>query len=232
MKVLCTICARGGSKGVKNKNSKLLLGKPLIAYSIDQALESNLFDQVVVSTDDENIAFIAKEYGASSWFTRPEELSSDITPKIPVIRHALLESETYFDQTFDVIVDLDATSPLRNKSDILESYKKFKNDKSDILITGTPSRKNPYFNMVELINSTPRLIKKISQNTVTRRQDAPRTYDMNASIYIWRRQALIDKDTVFTEKTSLYVMPEERSIDIDTETDWAYVEWLMSHERS
>ena len=96
MKVLCTICAREGSKGVPNKNIKAILGKPLIAFSIQQALESNLFDKIVVSTDSDEIGKIDKKYGAESWFSRPAELSSDDSPKIPVIQHALEESEKKF----------------------------------------------------------------------------------------------------------------------------------------
>ena len=96
MKVLCSICAREGSKGVPNKNIKEIAGKPLIAFSIQQALESNLFDKIVVSTDSAEIGKIANKYGAESWFSRPAELSRDDAPKIPVIQHALEESEKKF----------------------------------------------------------------------------------------------------------------------------------------
>ena len=122
MKILCTICARQGSKGVPNKNVKEILGKPLIAFSIQQALESNLFDKIVVSTDSAEIREIANKYGAESWFSRPAELSRDDSPKIPVIQHALEESEKKFSCKFDHIIDLDATSPLRNVEDIREAY--------------------------------------------------------------------------------------------------------------
>ena len=101
MKVLCTICARKGSKGVTNKNVKEILGKPLIAFSIQQALESCLFDKIVVSTDSAEIREIAKKYGAESWFYRPAELSRDDSPKIPAIQHALEESEKKFNFMLD-----------------------------------------------------------------------------------------------------------------------------------
>lgn len=125
MKVLCSICARKGSKGLPNKNVKEIVGKPLIAFSIQQASESNLFDKIVVSTDSAEIRQIAKQYGAESQFSRPAELSRDDSPKIPVIKHALEESEKKFDCKFDHIIDLDATSPLRNVEDIRKAYKIF-----------------------------------------------------------------------------------------------------------
>ena len=150
MKVLCTICAREGSKGVPNKNIKEIAGKPLIAFSIQQALESNLFDKIVVSTDSDEIRKIAKKYGAESWFSRPAELSRDDSPKIPVIKHVLEESEKKFNCKFGHIIDLDITAPLRNVEDIRKAYKIFLKDGFDNLITGTRSRKNPYFNMIEI----------------------------------------------------------------------------------
>ena len=225
MKNLCTIGMRGGSKGVPNKNLKELHGKPLMAYTIDQALKSKLFEHVVVSTDSKEIAETAKLYGAESWFLRPSELASDKAPKIPVIRHAFLESEKYYEHEFDILVDLDVTSPLRNVVDINGAYEQFIKEDAEILITASHCRKNPYFNMVEKVNGRVRKVKEL-EPPPTRRQDAPRVYDMNASIYIWKRQALLESDILFTEKTSLYIMPEERSVDIDTQLDWDFVEFI------
>ena len=224
-KVLCTICMRGGSKGVPSKNLRKLHSKPLMAYTIEHALETGLFEHVVVSTDSNEIADKAKEYGAEAWFLRPAELATDEAPKIPVIRHAFLESEKYFKQKFDVLVDLDATSPLRNVADINGAYEQFVEEDADILITASPCRKNPYFNMVEKANGRVQKVKEL-KTPIIRRQDAPQVYDMNASIYIWKRQALLESDSLFTDKTSLYVMPEERSVDIDTNLDWQFVEFI------
>ena len=123
-------------------------------------------------------------------------------------------------------MDLDATSPLRNVEDISGAYKQFKDEDADILITASPARKNPYFNMVEKMNDRIQEVKKL-ETPPTRRQDAPQVYDMNASIYIWKRQALLENDTMFRDRTSLYVMPEERSVDIDTELDWDFVEFMI-----
>ena len=226
MKVLCTICARKGSKGVPNKNVKEIVGKPLIAFSIQQALESNLFDKIVVSTDSDEIRKIAKQYGAESWFSRPAELSKDDSPKIPVIKHALEESEKKFNCKFDHIIDLDSTAPLRNVEDIRKAYKIFLQDSFDNLITGTRSRKNPYFNMIEIKNGEIELSKKL-KNTPVGRQLAPQVFDMNASIYIWSREFLIKEDRLFSGKLGFYEMPEDRSIDIDSPLDWEIVKMLM-----
>lgn len=226
MKNLCTIGMRGGSKGVPNKNLRELHGKPLMGYTIEQALESELFEHVVVSTDSEKIVETAKAYGAETWFLRPTELATDEAAKIPAIRHAFLESEKHYGHQFDVLIDLDVTSPLRLVDDITKAYEQFMDEGADILITASPARKNPYFNMVERINGRIQLVKKINK-TVVRRQDVPPVYDMNASIYIWKRQTLLNKNTLFTNKTSLYVMPEERSVDIDTELDWSFVNYMI-----
>jgi CMP-N,N'-diacetyllegionaminic acid synthase len=224
---LCTIGMRGGSKGVLNKNVRELNGKPLMAYTIDQAKESGLFEHIVVSTDSEEIAETAQNLGAEAWFLRPPEMATDEAPKLPVIRHAFLESESHYGKQFDVLVDLDVTSPLRLVEDIKNAYDQFRDEDADILITASPARKNPYFNMVEKVNGSVKIVKELDKSPV-RRQDAPQVYDANASIYIWKREALLDNDTLITEKTSLYVMPEERSVDIDTALDWDFVEFILS----
>ena len=226
MKILCTICARAGSKGVKSKNLKMLLGRPLISYTIEQALNSKLFELVVVSTDSKRIAKLAKKQGVECWFLRPKYLAKDSSPKLPVIKHALEKAEKRYSTRFETIIDLDPTSPLRSNKDIKKSLKIFRNKGFKNLITGSPSRRNPYFNMVEIVNGSAKLSKK-SKITPTRRQRAPKVYDMNASIYIWNRKTLVDYDTIFTGNTGFYEMPEERSYDIDSKLDWKIVEMLM-----
>jgi len=225
--VLCTICARGGSKGVKNKNIRILAGKPLIAHTIEQAKESGVCDAIVVSTDSDKIMEVAKKYGGDVFFKRPAELSTDTAPKLPVIRHALIESEKHYGTKFDVIIDLDATSPLRNTEDIIKALELFFSGDYDNLITATPARRSPYFNLVELTEDGRVVLSKPPQKPIVRRQDSPPCFDMNASIYIWKRGVLLEKNTVFLEKTALYVMPPERSIDIDSELDFEIVDFLM-----
>jgi CMP-N,N'-diacetyllegionaminic acid synthase len=226
--ILCTICARSGSQGIKNKNIKLLNGKPLIAYTIKQALESGLFEHVVISTDSEDIASIAQNYGADVFFKRDKVLSTNKAGKLEVIKDAFMKSEIHYATQFDYLVDLDATSPLRSVEDICSAFKKFIDNNNSNLVTAMPSRRNPYFNLIEIAaNGKIKLSKNLNDEKILRRQDAPKCYDMNASIYIWRRDTILTKDTLFLEETGLYVMPEERSIDIDTQLDFEFVEYLM-----
>ena len=225
--VLCTICARGGSKGVKNKNIKTINGKPLIAYTIEQAIASKLFEHVVISTDSDAIANIAKEYGAEVFFKRSEEMASDTAGKLDVIKDAFIRSEKHYKKQYDYLIDLDATAPLRSVQDIQDSFKQFLLNNNDNLITAMPGRRSPYFNLVEVnTNGKVNLSKKLD-SSILRRQDAPKSYDMNASIYIWKRDVILNESSIFLENTGLYVMPEERSIDIDTELDYKFVEFLM-----
>jgi len=226
---ICTICMRSGSKGIPGKNQKLLNGKPLLSYTIEQAIESEIFEHVVVSTDSEEIFNLSKKYGADAWFLRPKDLATDESAKLPVVRHALLESEKHYEKKFDYLVDLDATSPLREISDIQNACNQFIDEDADNLITASPSRKNPYFNMVEKVDGRIKKVKELNPPPV-RRQDAPSVYDMNASIYIWKRDVLLESDTLFMKKTSLYVMPEDRSVDIDSEIDWKFVEFISGRD--
>jgi len=226
MKILCTICARGGSKGVKNKNIKNLNGKPLISYTIEQAKKSGLFEHIVLSSDSDDIIEIAGNYGAEVFFKRDSKLADDKAGKLDVIKDALIKSEKYYNEKFDVVIDLDVTSPLREVRDIKKAYELFITKRYDNLFSVMPSRRSPYFNMVELADGKVKLIKELP-NKVLRRQDAPKTYDMNASIYIWKREVLLKNDTVFLDNTGIYVMPEERSIDIDSELDFEFVEFLI-----
>lgn len=226
MNKLCTICARGGSVGVKNKNIKLLQGKPLIAHSILQAKQSQLFDKIAVSSDSQAILDIASEYGADLLIERPHELASNDAAKIPAIQHAVNSAEAYYNKKFTVIVDLDATSPLRTVSDIQSAVDLLKQNKN--VITAMKARRSPYFNLIELDqDKIPCLSKKIN-HSIVRRQDSPECFDMNASIYVWERDYLLADGHIFTANTALYVMPEERSIDIDSELDFEIVAYLAS----
>lgn len=224
---LCTICARAGSKGVKNKNIRDLLGKPLIAYSILQARETRLFDFVVVSSDSKEILETAKRYGADFLIERPAELATDEAPKLPVIQHCVLETEKITGKIFSVIVDLDATSPLRLSEDIRAAVKLLEDRAVSNVITGTPAHRSPYFNLVELGENGVAALSKPLAKPIVRRQDAPKCFDMNASIYVWKRDALLENTVLFKQDTLLYVMPQERSVDIDSEIDFQIVELLM-----
>ena len=227
MKILCTICARAGSKGVTNKNLRPINSKPLIVYSIEQALATKLFDQIVVSSDSDEIRNVALANGATHAVERPFELASDTAPKLPAIRHCVESAEKKFGK-FEVIVDLDATAPLRNPEDILGALELLRTTNSDNVITGTPAHRSPYFNLVETNEQGIVHLSKQPRAAVDRRQDSPECFDMNASIYVWRRHALFENETLFTKSTRLFVMPRERSIDIDSQADFDMVEWLMT----
>ena len=229
-RVLCTICARGGSKGVKNKNIRELVGKPMIAHTVLQAKECGLFEHVVISTDSDAIAQAAKEFGAEVFFKRDASMASDTAGKLDVIKDAFLRSEAYYGETFDYLIDLDATAPLRDTQDIINAFEQFLKDDNDNLITAMPSRRSPYFNLVEVDKGGKVALSKTLTGSVTRRQDAPKSYDMNASIYIWKRDILLNKESIFLDKTGLYVMPEERSFDVDCELDFKIVELLMEEK--
>ncbi len=227
MTTICTICARGNSKGLPGKNSKSLLGKPLISYTIEQALTSGLFTKVFVSTDSNEIAEIAKASGATVPFIRPSELAQDETPKMDAINH-LVNFVEKRGEIFDTIVDLDPTSPLRNIDDIKNALDCLK-DGVDAVITAYKSNKNPYFNMVEVDLNGHAILSKKSTSEFFSRQSCTPVYAMNASIYVWRKEALT-KGLWDNKKIHLYAMPMERSIDIDTPLDWKLVELLMAEK--
>ena len=226
MRVLCTICMRGGSKGIKNKNLLKINNKYLIEYSINSAKKSNLFDEIVFSTDSKKIYKVGNSLGAKSWFLRSKKLSSSKSAKIPVIRDLFIKSEKYFNKNFDYIIDLDVTSPLRTSNDIKNAFNLFIKKKANNLISVTKAKKNPYFNMIEFNNNLLTISKKLNKKII-RRQDAPLVFEANASIYIWNRKTLLNNDILITNKTIHYEMPYERSIDIDSEIDYKIVKALI-----
>lgn len=229
-KILLTIAARGGSKGVKNKNIRPLCGLPLIAYTIRQARQWGRADRVICSTDSPEIARVAKEYGAEVPFMRPAELADDLTGKPEVIRHALGEMEKISGEKYEVIVDLDVTAPIRKIEDIEGSYRMFLKRRPKSVFSVTPCRRNPYFNMVEIgSDGWAELVKKPGA-PLKRRQDAPRVFDANASIYFYDREFLLDSNmqSVLSDRTSVYIMDEWSAFDIDNESDFQFVEFLVS----
>jgi CMP-N,N'-diacetyllegionaminic acid synthase len=227
MTTICTICARGGSVGVPRKNIRQLFGLPLIAHTIRQAQACRLIDAVYVSTDDDQIADVAREYGAIVPYKRPAELATSAAGKLPVIAH-LVDHLVQTGVDVTRIVDLDPTSPLRTVEDI-EAAVRMLDDQTDVVITAYPSDKNPYFNMVERqADGNVRLVKPMADG-VASRQAAPKVFSMNASIYVWHASTL--QSGLWNGRTRLYEMPRERSIDIDSEIDFKLVEMLMAEAR-
>ncbi len=227
--ILCTICARAGSKGVKNKNIRNLSGRPLISYTIAQALAWGKAKKVVVSTDSAAIARIAVQYGASVPFMRPGRLATDAAPKLVSIRHALLESERIFKDRYDIVVDLDASAPIRSVKDIDNCLNIFLRKKADTLFSVVRSHRNPYFNMVEEKADGFVKLSKNAPSDIAGRQHAPPVFDMNASIYFYSREFILDPKnlTPFSKKTAVYLMPELSRYDIDTEADFMFIEFLI-----
>lgn len=224
--ILCTICARKGSKGLKNKNILKLLGKPLIFHTISQAKKIKLISKIVISTNSKKILNLAKNK-VDFCIRRPEKLSNDRSSKIDAIKHALLASEKNFKINFDFIIDLDVTSPLRKKRDIINALNTLLKKKSGNLVSGHDSRRNPYFNQVMYKKNNLKIVCE-PKRKINRRQDAPTIFDLNASIYIWQRQDLINSKKLINKQTIFFKMPYERSIDIDDKLDFLIVEHILS----
>lgn len=221
---IITICARGGSTGVPGKNIRELCGKPLIGWTIEQAFASKITDQVFVSTDSEDIADVARSFGAQVPFMRPAELATATAGKLPVIQH-LVEWVEARHGAINAIVDLDPTSPLRDVADIQTSFDLLDAD-TDAVITGYEADKNPYFNMVELKTNGFYERVCLPGKEVLGRQSAPKVFAMNASIYVWHRASL-SSSLWDSPRIRLHVMPRERSVDIDHEIDFEMVALLM-----
>ena len=223
MKII-SICARGGSTGVPGKNIRPLCGKPLIAWTIEQALASGLADRVFVSTDSPAIADVARAFGAQVPFLRPAELATATAGKLPVILHLVEWIEANVGPVTRIL-DLDPTSPLRDLADI-HACDALLDDDAGLVITGYESDKNPYFNMVE--RKPDGSIERVClpPTEVLGRQAAPKVYAMNGSVYAWHRHSL--KPSLWAAgRIRLHTMPRERSIDIDHEVDFDMVELLM-----
>lgn len=218
---LATICARGGSKGLPGKNIKPLLGEPLITWSIMHAKQSGLFDYIAVSSDSDAILEVC--HGVIP-IRRPAHLATDSCGKLAVIEDAVAMVESLLGFQFDTIVDLDVTSPLRIAADIIAAVDLQKQTGCSNVITGTPAHRSPYFNLVEVKDGIAALSKP---STIERRQDSPECFDMNASVYIWNRDKFMDDPKLFYDDTQLYIMPRERSVDIDDQLDFDVCEMIM-----
>ena len=225
--VLGLIPARGGSKSIKKKNIRHLLGKPLISYTIECALACSFIDKAVVSTDDPEIADISKESGAEVPFIRPPELAMDDTPMLPVMQHAIETVEAIYREKVNILILLDPTSPLRRVKDIEEALSLFHHDDAcQAVVSGCKAHRSPYFNMVRLEDGFVQILIHTDKD-IGRRQDCPSAYDLDTTVWIYSREAIMDIRKRIPPRTRLYIVPEERSIHIDTELDFMIVEFLM-----
>lgn len=227
---IAVIPARGGSKGIPRKNIAMVAQKPLIAWTIQAAQSSQYLSQIIVSTEDEEIARVAQQWGAKVPFLRPPELSRDDTPSIDPILHAVswLEKQENCSPTY--IMLLQPTSPLRTAYDIDTAIEIAYQQQVDSVVSVTPSHHHPYW--CKRVTETGKLTDFLNlEKAYTRRQDLPPAYALNGAIYLVRREVLLQKKTFYTDNTYAYSMPEERSLDIDTPWD-LYIVNLILQDRT
>lgn len=219
--VLAVIPARGGSKGVPRKNIRLVAGKPLIAWTIETAQQSAYLDRIVVSTEDEEIADVARQYGAEVPFLRPQELAQDDTPGIEPVLHTVECLLGY-----DFVVLLQPTSPLRTAGDIDRCIEVCVERGALACVSVTPADKPPQWMYV--LDQAFRLQPIVPQEQfISRRQDAPDIYVLNGAVYVAQTEWLKASRSFLTETTAAYVMPKERSLDIDSELDFLIAAELL-----
>lgn len=234
MRILITICARGGSKGIPGKNIKVLNGKPLIGYTIDiarkfQSLHENV--DIALSTDSEEIIRVAAECGLDSEYRRPDYLANDTCGKVDAIQDIVLYSEKEAGYRYDYVLDMDVTSPLRTMQDLEEAFKILEEDKNAVnLFSVSEPGRSPYFNQVEK-KGNGYYDKVKDAGTVLTRQSAPKVYDLNASFYIYRREFfdLGYKGTI-TDRSLIYLMPHT-CFDLDHPIDFEIISFLLENDK-
>lgn len=222
--MIAIIPARGGSKGLPGKNIKPINGKPLIAYAIEAALKAEKIDRIIVSTDDDNIAAIAKQYGAEIPFMRPKELASDTAMAVDNYIYTVNRLETETGQQIRSFAVLQPTSPLRIAEDIDGAIALFEEKKADSVISYCKEAHSVFWH--KEIDENGKLIN-LFENTIANRQDLPVTYYPNGAVYVFSTE-LIRKRQYYSDKTYAYVMPRNRSVDIDFIEDFEYAEFLLS----
>jgi len=221
---ICTIPARGGSKRIPLKNIKPFDNKPIIAYSIKAALKSNCFDLVIVSTDDNQIAEVAKKYGAQVPFLRPEDLSDDFTGTIPVVKHTIEWVENNISPVEDVCC-LYATAPFIQPKTIFQAYKKLKELKSDYCVSVT-SFSSPIQRSIR-ISQDNEVSMFYPENFYTRSQDLELAYHDAGQFYWGRAEVFKQQKPLFTKNTTPYILPRYLVQDIDTPEDWKRAELIF-----
>lgn len=228
MNAVAFIFARGGSKGLPGKNTRLLAGKPLIAWSIERALAVKRISRVIVSTDSEEIAGISKQYGAEVPFLRPAELATDDSPEWLSWRHGL----EYLKQTTgsipEIMISVPPVAPLGSVIDIENCIDEYAKGFSDIVITVTDAHRSPYFNMVKPNYDGSYTLVDSSFSGVNRRQDAPIVFDMTTVGYVANSEFVLSHNSIFEGRVGAVYVPIERAIDIDTYQDFQFVEYLLS----
>ncbi|WP_139463185.1 acylneuraminate cytidylyltransferase family protein [Aeromonas veronii] len=229
MRTIAFIFARGGSKGLPQKNIKPLDGKPLIQYSIETALATVGIEQVFVSTDDAAIAYVARAAGAEI-IERPAELATDTSPEWSSWRHAIdYVRSSYGD--FDVFVSLPATSPLRDETDVSAAIKQLLDTGADICISVTPANRSPYFNMVKQNEDGDVELVNRPATGVYRRQDAPEVFDITTVVYAAKPEFVLEKNALFDGKVTSVLIPKDRAVDIDDIYDFMLAEAIVMESK-
>lgn len=232
MKTPAFIFARGGSKGLPGKNIRPLGDKPLIAWSIQQALAVERIDRVIVSTDSLEIASVAREFGAEVPFLRPAALATDESPEWLAWRHGLQYLKATNGTMPDLLVSVPATAPLRLTEDIENCLDEYEKGGADIVITITDAHRNPFFNMVKPnFDGTFDLVNSI-ESTITRRQDAPEVYDVTTVCYVATPKFIMENNSIFEGNVRAVYVPIERAIDIDTLLDFQIAETILSERKN
>ncbi len=225
------ICARGGSKGLPGKNIRMLAGIPLIGWAIRAAKDVPRISRVIVSTDSEEIAAVARKHGGEVPFMRPAALAGDNSPEWMTWRHALDYLQNTEGEKIDGLVSVPATAPLRSSRDIENCLDEYERDEVDAVITVTESHRSPFFNMVkhdEEGNAS--LVISLKENFV-RRQDVPEVFDMTTVAYVMRPEFVRQHDALFEGRVRSVFVPTERAIDIDTNLDFQIAELLLSRKQ-
>lgn len=229
MKAIAFIFARGGSKGLPGKNIRPFAGKPLIAWSIEQARAVKRIERVIVSTDSHEIAEVARAYGAEVPFMRPPELARDDSPEWLAWRHALNFVRDTSGALPEVMVSVPATAPLRQPIDIENCLDNFALGGTDMVITVTDANRSPYFNMVKVNPDGTVSLVIPPAGAITRRQDAPVVYDMATVAYVIKPEFVMTHQATFEGRVRAVHVPSERAIDIDTLLDFRIAECLLAH---
>ena len=229
MKYIVLICARGGSKGLPGKNIEPLNGTPLIGWSINIAKKIDRISRIIVSTDSEDIARVALEYGAEVPFMRPKELAQDDSPEWLVWRHAIKYMESNTGENVDAIIVLPATAPLRSVDDVNSCIDLYENEEVDSIITVSVASRNPYFNMIVNDENGYASLAISPESQTIRRQNAPEVYDMTTVAYVVNSDFVKRFNGIFDGRTKSVLIPRERAIDIDDLTDFKVAECLVQN---
>ena len=227
MKYIALVCARGGSKGVPRKNIRLLGGLPLIGWSIKAAQSVARISKIIVSTDVEEIAEVARIEGALVPFMRPKELAQDNSSEWSVWRHALEYLKENGDEDIDGLVVIPPTAPLRSVQDIENCLDEFEKGDVDVIITVSDAHRSPFFNMVKNNKDGFSSLATPPTESIIRRQDVPELFDMTTVAYIVRPEFLMQHAGLFEGKVRSVHIPIERALDIDTLLDFKIAEYLI-----